>query len=401
MRFRFFLASWSIVFFFLLGWLASHKSSHPTVLGRYTPDYFTVLLAIAALAALSLLVQAGFLYMRLRRVRREIILTVSAIFSSLVIGETAIRAFDPLGISYFEESSRYQLDMVPDPSLVFKHASGLQKVYQGVTVSTNDMGLRDRKVEKKQNDELRILLLGDSVTFGWGVPVEKTFGRRLENILAAKLRHPARIVNSGVGGYNTVQEQALLRTYAGLIEPDVVVLLYVRNDIEPNDPPFNPRSQLDLHEKTPPEVIRILLGKSWLYRLGVFALKYARPSGRSSLDKNSRGVKDSMDALTGIATYCRDRGVNFVTFFYRLRRESTSSAAVPDELFATILDIGHKYGFPVIDVGAWWGNVDIRSITNSTVDRHPNQHGHEILAVGMADFLMKNEWVRKAGFEFR
>jgi hypothetical protein len=246
---------------------------------------------------------------------------------------------------------------------------------------------------------LRILLLGDSLTFGWGVPIEKTFGRRLESILATKLRHRVRTVNSGVGGYNTVQEHALLRTYADVIEPDVVVLLYVRNDIESNDPPFNPRSQLDLDGKTPPEVIRILLGKSWMYRLGVFALKYSRPSGHRSLNKNLRGVRDSMDALKGIATLCRNRGINFVTFFYRSTRESTSSVSVSDELFAAVRDIGHKYSFPVIDVGAWWRNVDVRSITNSTVDPHPNQKGHEILAVEMADFLMKNGLVRKTDFE--
>jgi hypothetical protein len=133
-----------------------------------------------------------------------------------------------------------------------------------------------------------------------------------------------------------------------------------------------------------------------MYRLGVFALKYSRPSGPRSLDKNSRGVSDSMDALKGIATFCRNRGINFVTFFYR-----SSSAAVSDELFAAVRDIGHKYGFPVVDVGGWLRNVDMRSITNSTVDRHANHKGHEILAVGMADLLVKNGWVRKADFESR
>jgi hypothetical protein len=205
MQFRFFVASWSFVFFSLLGWLASHKSSDPMIFGRYSAAYFTVLLGIAALMVLSLLAQAGFLYTRLHKARREIILMVSAILSSLIIGETAIRAFDPLGISYFEESTRYQLDLIPDPNLVFKHAPSLRKTYQGVSVSTNELGLRDRKVEKKQNDELRILLLGDSATFGWGVPVEETFGRRLEIKLAAKLQHPNFSILSG----QSIQELAV------------------------------------------------------------------------------------------------------------------------------------------------------------------------------------------------
>jgi lysophospholipase L1-like esterase len=294
-----------------------------------------------------------------------------------------------LGISYFEESTRYQLDKIADPVLVYKHAPNLRRIYQGVEVTTNQVGLRDRELDKKQAGELRILLLGDSVTFGWGVPIEATFGRRLETILASKRAQPVRTVNSAVGGYNTVQQHAMLKSLVDTVDPDMVVLVYVRNDIESNDPPFEPRAQLDLREKPPPDVIRILLGKSWLYRLGLFALRYSRPPRRETLDKNARGVKESLDALGGVATLCRNRNIAFVTFFARSRRESTATPSVTDELFAALSDIGHKHGFPVVDVGPWWGKTDMRSISNSIVDRHPNQRGHEILAAGMAEVLEK------------
>ena len=220
MWFRAFLGSGFILFLALLGWLAIHKSSEPTILGRYSFTYFALLIGVAALVIVSLLAQATFFYRRLHKVRREIILVLSSILVSLIMAEVAIRVFDPLGISYFREGSRYQLDLIPDPILVYKHAPSLQRVYQGVSVSINELGLRDRDLEKKKKGELRILLLGDSVTFGWGVPVETTFGRKLETLLAAKLGHPVRTVNSGVGGYNTVQEQAFIRTYIDVIEPD-------------------------------------------------------------------------------------------------------------------------------------------------------------------------------------
>ena len=398
MWFRAFLGSGFILFLALLGWLAIHKSSEPTILGRYSFTYFALLIGVAALVIVSLLAQATFFYRRLHKVRREIILVLSSILVSLIMAEVAIRVFDPLGLSYFRESSRYQLDLIPDPILVYKHAPGLQGVYQGVSVSINELGLRDRDLEKKKKGELRILLLGDSLTFGWGVPVETTFGRQLETLLAAKLGHPVRTVNSGVGGYNTVQEQAFIRTYIDVIEPDIVILLYVRNDIELNEPPFDPWSQLALQGKTLPEVIRILIGKSWLYRLGVFALKYSRPRGLTSLDKNTRGLRESMNALSSIATLCLERNVRFVVFFYpggrdvsKPNRESLSS--VP--LLSEISSIGNRYGFPVVDIGTWWGQVEMRSITNSTIDPHPNKRGHDIIAVGMADFLLAHGLIRR------
>ena len=393
MWFRIFVASWSVAFLALLGWLATQQSSEPRILGRYSPGYFTLLLGIAALATVSLLAQRPFLYRRLHTVRRQIILTLSSILISLIIVEVAIRVLDPLGVSYFQEASRYHLDKVPDPILVYKHAPGLQRTYQGVRVFINELGLRDRNLEKKQDGELRILLLGDSVTFGWGVPIEATFGRKLESTLASTLGRPVRTVNTGVGGYNTVQEYAVLRTYADVIEPDVVVLLYVKNDIEPNDPPFDPWSQVSLQGKLPPEAITILLWKSWLYRLGRFAFQYTHSNGPASLDKNARGVKESMDALSAIAAFCREHGINFVTFFYRSKREPLGGLSFA--LFSEIQTIGQTYGFSVADVGSWWADVDMRSVTNSTIDSHPNERGHEILAAGMADFLMTHGLVNK------
>jgi len=149
MWFRIFVASWSVAFLALLGWLATHQSSEPRILGRYSPGYFTLLLGIAALVMVSLLAQRPFLYRRLHAVRREIILTLSSILISLIIVEVAIRVLDPHGVSYFEETSRYRLDKLPDPILVYKHAPGLQRIYQGVSVSINELGLRDRNLEKK------------------------------------------------------------------------------------------------------------------------------------------------------------------------------------------------------------------------------------------------------------
>jgi hypothetical protein len=395
MWFRAFLGSGFILFLALLGWLAIYKSSEPTILGRYSFTYFALLIGVAALVIVSLLAQATFFYRRLHKVRREIILVLSSILVSLITIEVAIRVFDPLGISYFRESSRYQLDLIPDPILVFKHTPGLQRIYQRVSVSINELGLRDRDLEKKKRGELRILLLGDSVTFGWGVPVETTFGRKLETLLTAKLGRPVRTVNSGVGGYNTVQEQAFIRTYIDVIEPDTVILLFVRNDIELNEPPFDPWSQLALQGKTPPEIIRILLGESWLYRLGVFALKYSRPRGLTSLNKNTRGLRESMNALSSIATLCLERNVSFVVFFYPGGRAEAAQSLSHVALLSEILSIGNKYGFPVVDIGTWWGQVEMRSITNSIVDPHPNKRGHDILAVGMADFLLAHGLIRR------
>ena len=389
MWFRVFLASWSIFFLALLAWLATHKSSDATILGHYSSTYFILLGGITILTLMSLLAHFRPVYSYLQRERDKIILLFFSIFISLIAAEVATRTLDPLGISHFEEASKYHLDKVPDSALVYKHAPGLTRIYQGVEVSINELGLRDRAPTKKQEGELRLLLLGDSVTFGWGVPVEQTFSRRLEAILSLQFEQPVRTVNSGVGGYNTVQEYTFLKKYAHTIEPDIVSLLYVSNDISPNYPPFNPWSKRSLRGKSPPEVINLLLKKSWLYRLVAFTFRYSRQSDAASVANKSFGWKQSMESLRAMASFCKERQIRFVTFFSQGPGEMSMSK-LNETLLADLSTIGRKMDFHVCDVKSWWKDSERSTVTNSIVDSHPNERGHEILAAGMANYIIEN-----------
>ena len=393
MWFRVFLAGWSVVFFGLLVWMATHQSSNPVVFGRYSPDYFKLLVAISVLLISSLSAQWSFVYRKCYAGRREIILLFLAVLVSLMTAETVIRIFDPLGVSFFAENSRYHLEKVPDPVLIYRHQPGLNRTYQGVTVRFNELGLRERDLQTEREGESRVLLLGDSVTFGWGVPAVATFGRKLETKLASKFDHPVKTINTGVGSYNTVQEYAALRTFADIVHPELVILLYVENDFELQEVPFEPWSKLSFQGKSPPEASIILLQKSWVYRLGRF-LAYQSDASSAQVGGSVRhGVKDSMKALSDIATYCREHNMGFVTFFYRAAGEPRS------DLIPFLLDkvqaVGRKDGFPVVDVGSWWGDENIRLVTNSVIDSHPNELGHEILAQGMVDFLVAHGFANK------
>jgi lysophospholipase L1-like esterase len=394
MWFRILLALWSLVLVAILGYLGTHKSAEPAVLGRYSAGYFKVLVAVGLLAAAGVVVHGRRPYRWLYERRREIVLVFVSLVVSLVMAEVGVRLLDPLGVSYFEESSRYHFDKVADPALIYKHAPHLRRDYQGVEVATNELGLRERDVEKKRAGELRILLLGDSVTFGWGVPVEETFGRKLETLLTARLGRPVRTINAGVGSYNTVQEEAFLARFADLVDPDLVVLVYVSNDIEPASATFDPWSHRALRGKTPPQVLGLLLERSWLYRLGLFFSQYSRTKGPGTFDEKARGVKESMDALTAMAAFCRERGVGFVTFFYRPR--AGSSAEDCSDLLSVVGSVAQKNGFPFDDIGQWWGEADMRSMTNSTIDSHLNARGHDVLAARMADFLVARGLADKA-----
>ena len=101
-------------------------------------------------------------------------------------------------------------------------------------VRTNSRGFRTPEfAPKPAQGTLRIAVLGDSSTFGWGVDDAETYPALLGPALAKRLGVDAsriEILNLGVPGYSTFQGRVLLQRVALGLEPDAVVWSYLSND---------------------------------------------------------------------------------------------------------------------------------------------------------------------------
>jgi lysophospholipase L1-like esterase len=87
-----------------------------------------------------------------------------------------------------------------------------------------------------------VVALGDSLTFGWGVPEGRTYADQLARLLDDRCpREGGRRVtvhNAGIGNCNTSMEyQRYRQVIRPKIKPDWVVLGYVYNDAEPDPVP--------------------------------------------------------------------------------------------------------------------------------------------------------------------
>ncbi len=99
---------------------------------------------------------------------------------------------------------------------------------------TNVYGMRDRHYSaQKAPDTFRIICLGDSSTFGFGIGImdEDPYPQRLEAILNEKypLRH-IEVFNCGVPGYTVVQGLQWLKNELLYFEPDAVIVSFGHND---------------------------------------------------------------------------------------------------------------------------------------------------------------------------
>lgn len=104
------------------------------------------------------------------------------------------------------------------------------------TAHTNSMGFRTREPEPKLPDEWRILMVGDSLCFGW-TEQENTIAVQLEQIAARAdiSRKKLKVYNFGIPGYTTVQELLVARTYASRLQADhLIVCFFTGNDVIPN-----------------------------------------------------------------------------------------------------------------------------------------------------------------------
>ncbi len=98
----------------------------------------------------------------------------------------------------------------------------------------NSLGFRDYEYPgKKPPGFFRIIVLGDSVTAGYGAKVEDIFTKQLETLLNRNDRK-YEVISLGMNQYSTAQEVAIFRKLGLKMSPDLVLLAYVLNDPTPD-----------------------------------------------------------------------------------------------------------------------------------------------------------------------
>jgi lysophospholipase L1-like esterase len=142
------------------------------------------------------------------------------------------------------------LQVVPDERICYRLAADVDGFFdmggRRVRFQTNSAGFRGPEWSReKPPGTVRIVGIGDSVMMGWGVEESECYLSRLIAELnrdhdrdragadgggggGAEVRYEG--INLAVGGYNTVQEVATLRTVGLAFQPDIVILGLVTND---------------------------------------------------------------------------------------------------------------------------------------------------------------------------
>jgi lysophospholipase L1-like esterase len=263
----------------------------------------------------------------------------------------------------------------------------------GFPLDINAQGLRETKdiVSPKPKGVFRILCVGDSFTFGVENALGLTFPKVLEAILAGRPGAPTiEVLNAGVSGLNSCQEAAWLEHYGWELEPDLVIVGFVMNDVIPADDASMPRN---------------FPGRSWMLRYPLYhwlrhnminrwrvsgddpearRLREARKRhlGLLKTSPSSKGMKafwdDALACLAGLGEACRAREVPALLIVFPTLPQMLEPMPLPEPQ-QLLSGAARQGGFLYVDLLPRYAELGEGALLKSD-KAHPSRLGHRIAA---------------------
>ena len=254
-------------------------------------------------------------------------------------------------------------------------------------VSTDANGLRaPLHPETKPAGAFRVMTLGCSTTFGWGVDDDASYPARLEAILAQS-GHPAEVINGGQPGYSLFQGLWLWDRVLARYSPDVVLFGYIVQDAR--EVAYTDRSQALLQENAD------FLKQHLLYNLRLYI------GLRGLLDRWTIEKKDGdtavfrvppaeyVENIRAFADRARAVDAKLVLFGFLLEREGYTG-----EHRRLLRSASEVLPAPLYDPQPEFERYSSNESLFFPQDRgHANAAGLDRIAQGMAQFLIAERLV--------
>ena len=298
-----------------------------------------------------------------------------------VLAEIGTRFLNRSGEIYDVEMYRYSRLLKEDAppgagAMHHWHRKNAEAFLQGVSIRTNELRMRDKpRSEKPLPGTRRILVMGDSITLGWGVPQDRTYSAVLDARLAERGEGRYEVMNAGVGNYTLSRMIGYYDFALRRLEPETVVLaFYLTNASREQESSLARVLDTPLH-------FPVFL---WSRALRV----YSRFSKAASFrDYYLTLYQDGGSEYEAFKTQLRD-------FINRLRAEKRNVLLVnvPDVRYASakpypfqtvsdrVLSIGRDAGASTVDLIESVSDLSPRLAVNSIEDRHPAAVAHERFA---------------------
>lgn len=254
--------------------------------------------------------------------------------------------------------------------------------------NTNTKGYVDFDYPQEKSGK-RIVIIGDSVAAGLGVPFGKSFGKIFEKKLSEVFKSKYEVIVLAVQGYSTSQEIILLKNKAFEYNPDLIVVAYHLND--PSHPLFhNAGGQIGLYFRKPPSLALFYL-KRLLFRAqgtikGVLAGCPMKPWSLFLHCVYWPEVKESFREIMDIS---RKKSTPVIFAFLPLLLDPVEGKGLA-ELYERLGKLAKENGSQSVNLMQPFQGCDMESVRLHDDPWHPNEQGHQILAETLFSYFQDN-----------
>ena len=302
--------------------------------------------------------------------------------------------------------------------IVYELKPNVRGQFMGQPVVISSQGLHDFEYSRrKEPGTFRIVGVGDSSLFGWGVPFEDSGLKVLERRLNEKSRgQKFEVMNFAVPGYNTAMEAETFVQRCLEYAPDLVLLNFNTNDYDVPDFMRRPKDLATLRKSYLVDLAysayQGVTGGAgqqpppFDFRNRTTALRHAaRLDEDPALPDEYRymvGAKGVVRALERLAGAARERGIPFVVFDVK-GYPGLDPKYVRDEWRDGQRELlereSRRLGFHFLNTYPYFmdylnrhPNVNLRTVfAVSEIDGHPNALAHSINAEAIFEYLAAHQ----------
>jgi lysophospholipase L1-like esterase len=241
----------------------------------------------------------------------------------------------------------------------------------GITRQYNSHGFADIEFsEQKEEDVYRVLVIGDSFTYGYGNLANETYPKLLEKKLNARSKKRYELYNLGLSGLGTYLEYGVLAEVAVDLDPDMIIVGFFMNDF---DIMLIPEQENCLKTKEN----RIKNGARYAFNIArYFPLNREDMYFLGQYMNNDRGWNCFMEGLRRIHDLSSEKNVSIV--FVDVTLANKGHKFYPGITEKTDYEIGRYFRMYHVDIPTEFGSDMFDSLFNEF--RHYSLMGNEVIA---------------------
>jgi len=271
-----------------------------------------------------------------------------------------------------------------------------------MSMKHNSLGFRDSEHLKKRSEEItRVVIIGDSFTYGWGVDQDQTYSALLQPLLDAAGERQHEIFNMGIPDTGTVEAQQIAQI-AMAFDPQIIVLAMLLEDrwaVNGNDLVDNARKARGEQASTagrqpsagvPTSIHNLLAGNSALYA-------YIMTRGGNAMRRQTIGMREkknrqeldaSWELTTGLLAELNDqaKAANVTFAVMRCPFYFDAQRGEPDRISRWLAELGHDFEIPALDLLPGMQQLDTGSLYYQR-DGHWTPAGNEAAAAIITPFI--------------